>query len=71
MPQSTGWLSVMNCSVALRLARTSSESVRTRSPSATGMLHAISTQFLPSCWTTQIRQLPAIDSDLCQQKYGM
>jgi hypothetical protein len=40
-------------------------------PSATGMLQAISTQFLPSGWTPQMRQLPWIDSDLCQQKYGM
>src|SRR5512144_2062391 len=71
MPQSTGWFSVRNCSVALRCSRTSSESVSTRWPSATGMLHAISTQFLPSGWTTQMRQLPAIDRFGCQQKYGM
>src|SRR5512143_479033 len=61
----------MDGRVALRCARTRSESVRTLSPSVAGMLQAISTQSLPSCWTTQIRQLPAIDSDGCQQKYGM
>ncbi len=71
MPQSTGWLSVMNCIVALRCSRTRSESVSTRMPSVTGMLQAISTQFLPSSCTTQMRQLPATDSYGCQQKYGM
>src|SRR5512137_835897 len=74
MPQSTGWLSVMNCIVALRRAFTPSESVSTRMPSVTGMLQAISIQLspsLPSTSTTQMRQLPAIERSLCQQKYGM
>ena len=71
MPQSTGWLSVISSSVCLRRARTGSESVLTRMPGVTGMLQAISIQpppFGSSTSTTQMRQLPAIDSDGCQQK---
>ena len=60
-----------SCIISLRYALTCSESVRIRSPSLTGMLQAISTQLRPSTWTAQMRQLPAIDSAGCQQKYGM
>ena len=70
MPQSTGWLSVMNCRMALRCAFTSSESVKTFMPALTGMLQAMSSP-RPSTSTRHMRQLPAIESCGCQQKFGM
>ena len=57
--------------IDLRYSFTTSESVSTRRPSVTGMLQAISTQLRPSTWTAHMRQLPAIESSGCQQKYGM
>ena len=52
----------------LRYSLTTSESVSTRRPSLTGMLHAISTQLRSSIWIAHMRQLPATDSCGCQQK---
>src|SRR6478735_4978959 len=75
MPQSTGWLSVMSCSISLRRARTLSESVRMRMPFEIGMLQAMSSQPAdapsPSTSTMQMRQLPGTDSAGCQQKNGI
>src|SRR5262252_8048771 len=75
MPQSTGWLSVISCSICLRRVRTRGESVSTRMPLATGMLQAMSSQPCavpsPSTSTMQMRQLPGTERAGCQQKYGM
>src|SRR6185369_13052083 len=75
MPQSTGWLSVISCSICLRRACTRGESVSTRMPLATGMLQAMSSQPWavpsPSISTMQMRQLPGTERAGCQQKYGM
>ena len=74
MPQSTGWLSVMNCMVSRRSFFTVSLSVRTRIPAVTGMLQPMSNHGSPSSCSTstmQMRQLPGTDSWGCQQKWGM
>src|SRR5678809_64950 len=75
MPQSTGWLSVISCSICLRRARTRGESVSTRMPLATGMLQAMSSQPCavpsPSISTMQMRQLPGTERAGCQQKNGI
>src|SRR5215207_7884541 len=75
MPQSTGWLSVCSSSTCLRRTRTCGESVSTRMPLATGMLHAMSSQPAavpsPSISTMQTRQLPGTERAGCQQKNGM
>src|SRR5215213_1490564 len=75
MPQSTGWFSVIICSICWRRSRTRGESVSTRMPLATGMLQAMSSQPAaapsPSISTMQIRQLPGTERAGCQQKNGM